>query len=190
LLFNRRLELEREIEAYNKSHKVPLPGSPREGSARWSSSEKDEGSVGKGSPTLSQKSGQHVSKEPFNMSEALLRAPGYGSGEKEKKKKLTFNEREAEYVVPQSYSSASTGKKYPEQYQGHQGQNQAQYYVPTRSGKSTAEMPPTSASAPQWNDRFSAKDDVDRSKIGFGVKAEDLRYQQQSHHFVPAELNT
>jgi hypothetical protein len=172
LLFNRRLELERELEAYNKSHQVPLPGSPREGSARWSTSERGEGSAAQVSPTLSQKSGQHVSKEPFNMSEALLRSPGYGgSGEKEKKKKLTFTEREAEYEVPQSYSSASKGKKYhPEQYQA---QSQAQYYAPPHSGRSTVEAP--TPSAPQWNDRFSAKDELDRSKIGFGVKTEELR---------------
>lgn len=92
-LFERRLALEREIEAYNRSHKQPLPagsagtstghstdtgtGNKRDESvtstARRSSGDEDDDRVGHGSPPRSYKG-------RFDMSEALLSSPGLSSG--------------------------------------------------------------------------------------------------------------
>jgi hypothetical protein len=92
-LYARRLALEREIEEYNRSHRVPLPSHANRthsGSSSERDSPRDEvpsssgaasapqGHVEYTSPSRSQKS-RH---EPFNMSEALLSSPGLSSGGK------------------------------------------------------------------------------------------------------------
>jgi hypothetical protein len=92
-LYARRLALEREIEEYNRSHRVPLPSQANRthsGSSSEHDSPRDEVPSSSGAASALQGGGEYISPsrsqksrhEPFNMSEALLSSPGLSSGGK------------------------------------------------------------------------------------------------------------